>query len=234
MTGVQTCALPILLRYAGARINTWRKLVDQGSFHAVQAQPWPPAPPYSRLARLHSAPLLIYLLPKLKVVPTTFRAAFQADTDRAMNAAGLALRRFQLQHGNLPARLNDLIPQFLSSMPMDGMNGQPLRYRVNADGSFTLWSVGDNLTDDNGNPSWPVSTSTNGFPYFQPFISPPWWRGIDAVWPSVATDLQISEYRPAAVTHPTMRSPKPVPINTDLMKRYGLMPAPPKGKPRER
>ena len=83
--GDQACAT--LLRYAGARINTWRKLVDQGSFHAVQAQPWPPAPPYSRLARLHSAPLLIYLLPKLKVVPTTFRAAFQADTDRAMNAA---------------------------------------------------------------------------------------------------------------------------------------------------
>ena len=33
------------------------------------------------------------------------------------------------------------------------MDGQPLRYRRNADGTFLLYSIGENGKDDGGNPS---------------------------------------------------------------------------------
>ena len=42
------------------------------------------------------------------------------------------------------------MPQFIAKLPHDVINGQPLKYRRNADGSFTLYSVGWNETDDGG------------------------------------------------------------------------------------
>ena len=52
-----------------------------------------------------------------------------------------------------PARsetLAALEPQFIAKLPHDVMNGQPLKYRRMADGSFILYSVGWNETDDGG------------------------------------------------------------------------------------
>ena len=44
----------------------------------------------------------------------------------------------------------ELTPTFLTDMPRDFMDGQPLRYRRNEDGAFTLYSVGQNCLDDGG------------------------------------------------------------------------------------
>ncbi|MFM2082052.1 MAG: hypothetical protein RL380_743, partial [Verrucomicrobiota bacterium] len=62
----------------------------------------------------------------------------------------LALERHRLAHGEYPATLDALAPQFLAQVPHDLINGQPLHYRREASGQFILYSVGWNETDDGG------------------------------------------------------------------------------------
>ena len=77
------------------------------------------------------------------------------ETQRRFTITALALKRYRLRHGKFPTELDALVPQFLSAVPMDLMSAKPLRYRLNGDGSFTLYSVGKNGRDDGGD-----STST--------------------------------------------------------------------------
>lgn len=71
-------------------------------------------------------------------------------TRQELVMTAIALKRYALRHGQSPDRLADLVPGFLSTVPTDLMDGKPLRYRLNADGSFLLYSVGANLRDDGG------------------------------------------------------------------------------------
>jgi hypothetical protein len=71
-----------------------------------------------------------------------------------------ALERYRLAHGEYPASLDVLAPQFIDKVPHDIINGQPLHYRVTgtpssqssdaASGKFVLYSVGWNEKDDGG------------------------------------------------------------------------------------
>ena len=91
----------------------------------------------------------------------------------------IALKRYELRHGELPSTLTALVPEFLPGVPHDYMDGQPLRYRVNRDASFTLYSVGENAVDDAGDPS-PADLPRSG-----ELVGP--WTGRDWVWPRVVT-----------------------------------------------
>lgn len=42
----------------------------------------------------------------------------------------LAIERFRAQHGALPNGLDDLVPDYLESVPLDPFDGQPLRFNV--------------------------------------------------------------------------------------------------------
>ena len=42
------------------------------------------------------------------------------------------------------------MPEFLAEVPVDPIDGQPLRYRRSADWLFRLWSVGDDGVDNGG------------------------------------------------------------------------------------
>src|SRR5262249_21205492 len=61
----------------------------------------------------------------------------------------LALDRYRLAHGRWPADLGALVPDFLLVGYTDPVDGQPLRYRVLADG-VVVYSVGQNRQDDGG------------------------------------------------------------------------------------
>ena len=61
-----------------------------------------------------------------------------------------ALERFKLAHGNYPATLNELMPQFIEKIPHDFIGGEPLHYQRTTDGKISLYSVGWNETDDSG------------------------------------------------------------------------------------
>ena len=83
------------------------------------------------------------------VIPTFSKFAnTQATIDQAVIAC--ALERYRLAHGAFPDQLDALVPQYLTKLPHDLINGQPLHYRRTDDGLFLLYSVGWNETDDNG------------------------------------------------------------------------------------
>src|SRR5436309_9873256 len=118
--------------------------------------------------------------------PRAFENVVRLETQRSLLIAAIALRRYQIRYGRLPPDLDSLAPEFLAAVPVDYMNGQPLHYRVEPDGSFRLYSVGLDGKDDGGNPQ-PVS---------------PWktytglFDGRDAVWPrlvSSATETASAE-----------------------------------------
>ncbi|NDA67793.1 MAG: hypothetical protein EBY09_14325, partial [Verrucomicrobia bacterium] len=102
-----------------------------------------------------------------------FRTALLYEGRREMTIAALALERFRRQHGRHPQALKELVPAFVPAVPVDWMDGQPLRYRLNADGTYTLWSIGEDLKDDGGDGTeLPTTPSRVDF-----------WERRDVVWP---------------------------------------------------
>jgi hypothetical protein len=61
-----------------------------------------------------------------------------------------ALERYRLAHGVYPGSLDALAPDCIDALPHDVMNGQPYHYQLRPDGTFLLYSVGWNQTDDGG------------------------------------------------------------------------------------
>lgn len=102
-----------------------------------------------------------------------FETAIRLETQRRMTITVIALRRFQRQNGHYPVSLTELVPRFLTKPLMDPWSGTPLHYRRNADGTFTLYSVGEDGRDDGGDPTPRVPGSKIEF-----------WSGKDVVWPA--------------------------------------------------
>jgi hypothetical protein len=86
------------------------------------------------------------------------------------------------------------------------MDGGELRYRVNADGTWILYSVGENGVDDGGNP-WPRPGRSQTEHY---------GSGLDAVWLEPATPEEVAREEEAS---------QRVGVDAQMMKRYGLVPA---------
>ncbi len=111
--------------------------------------------------------------------------AFRAETEREIVVAAIALKRHQLKFGRLPDTVGDLTPELLAEMPTDFMDGQPLRYIPNRDGSFLLYSVGLDGKDDGGSQGGaerPLSPKAT------------WLSGRDWIWPQPATSDAIEGY----------------------------------------
>lgn len=102
--------------------------------------------------------------------------AAQTECRREMSVAALGLKRYRLRHGQWPESLDALVPQFLSELPRDWMNGEPLRYRRNPDDTFTLYSVGLDGKDEGGDPAPRAGTKVSFF------------HGRDMVWERPATE----------------------------------------------
>jgi hypothetical protein len=134
-------------------------------------------------------------VPDYRRVFSGFASTLGRTIVREMSAEGckrivvtaLALKRYQLQHGNWPEKLAALSPEFLPTVPLDPVDGRPLRYRRNDDGTFVLYSIGENGVDDGGDVT-PVRTtysSTGGW-Y--------WLRASDWVWPQPATSAEVENF----------------------------------------
>ena len=65
-------------------------------------------------------------------------------------AVVLALRQYEQAEHHSPQTLQDLVPKYLSEIPVDPFDGKPLRYRLRADGRWIVYSVGPNQLDENG------------------------------------------------------------------------------------
>jgi hypothetical protein len=109
---------------------------------------------------------------------------FAAEVARELAVTALALKRYQLAHTQYPATLSALVPDFLPSLPRDPADHQPLRYHLKPDGTFLLYSIGEDGVDDDGDPS------PSGTPQ-----SVAWLEGRDVVWPIPATTAEISAFQ---------------------------------------
>jgi hypothetical protein len=99
--------------------------------------------PYTLMAKL--------LLPALgNAVRKSARMQTCVDATRV----ACALERYRLADGKLPASLDGLAPRFIAAIPGDVIDGRPLRYRLDPDGGYVLYSIGWNQTDDGGVLAW--------------------------------------------------------------------------------
>jgi len=111
--------------------------------------------------------------------------SMRVETERSLALAAIAVKRYALRNGKPPASLDALVPEFLSSVPVDYMDGQPVKYRVKPDGGFLLYSVGEDGNDDGGDASLPADkTNTRNI-----------WGRKDLVWPAPATAAEVEVYR---------------------------------------
>jgi hypothetical protein len=132
------------------------------------------------------------------LAPAMERASAKAarlEVQRELTVTAIALKRYALRHGKLPPTLAALVPDFLPHTPKDLIDGQPLRYRLHADGSFLLYSVNEDGKDDGGDPR-PTSPASQNYSF---------GNGRDMVWPMPATAQEAAE----AQAKEARRSPSP-------------------------
>jgi hypothetical protein len=115
----------------------------------------------------------------------SIKKAEQIEAIRSIAVTAIALKRYQLGHGELPRTLAALVPAYLSSMPLDPVVGQPLRYRLNSDGTFVLYSIGLDGVDEGGDAARRGSGSS-GRPSF--VLANDW------VWPQPATAKEVKAW----------------------------------------
>lgn len=106
-----------------------------------------------------------------------WEVTFEHLTSHQLFVTAVALRRHAMWHGTFPETLNALVPDLLTEPPVDYMDGAPLRYRRNKDGTFLLYSVGADGRDDGGDHAPKSGTPTNPLPL----------AGRDWVWPRMAS-----------------------------------------------
>jgi hypothetical protein len=110
--------------------------------------------------------------------PTYERAwslTLQNLTLNEMALTAIAIKRYELRHGEEPSALSELTPEILAALPRDFMDGKQLRYLRRAKGRFILYSIGQDLRDDGGDMALGKSENPRQIP------SP--WAGKDWVWP---------------------------------------------------
>ena len=129
--------------------------------------------PYGRL-RFFIGRMLIGSLANL------MRRAWVAQTTAEITRTAIAIKRYELREGKLPDALEALVPEFLSRVPVDYMDGKPLRYCMESDGEFVLYSIGVDGRDGHGDATY--ATGTRSAPR-------------DIIWPRAASDVDILGWR---------------------------------------
>jgi hypothetical protein len=111
-----------------------------------------------QVQRQHYSPYKVLALAMAPAVASSVKKFAFAQFDVDVARVACALERYRLAHGEYPATLDALAPQFIEKVPHDIIGGQPLHYRLADDGRFVLYSVGWNAKDDGGT----VALTKNG------------------------------------------------------------------------
>jgi len=114
--------------------------------------------------------------------------AAETKARRRLVIAAIALERHRVAHGSYPKELQSVVPDVLESVPVDFMDGKPLRYRLCEPGAFVLYSVGLDCVDDGGKFSMAKKTRDE-FPKLDPFDGP------DLIWPRAASDAETQAFQ---------------------------------------
>jgi len=167
-----------------ARTNSWTALpVWNHTEDASAEMPW-------RVLFEHAEDLgrydrYRYLLSgdSFSVTDIIIRGTLRAQVQQQMAVTAIALQRYRLRNGKLPADLGALVPDLLKTLPRDSMDGKTLRYKLQPDGGFLLYSVGEDGKDDGGSPA-PADSATK----FRSLSD-----GRDTVWPKPASPAEAAQ-----------------------------------------
>jgi hypothetical protein len=122
-----------------------------------------------------------------RVLQSTVSKTIRIEAARRVVIAATALKRFQVKHGKWPDTLGELVPEFISAVPVDPYDGKPLRYQPNPDGNYLLYCVGEDGVDDGGDPTLPTGIISSSL-YWQNTHARDW------VWPQPATEAEIKYF----------------------------------------
>jgi hypothetical protein len=85
-----------------------------------------------------------------ELMPALERASLmkcRTNVSVAATQVSIALRCYQLEHGELPDSLDALVPKYFDAVPLDDYDGEPIRYSKQ---KKVIYSVGDDLVDSGG------------------------------------------------------------------------------------
>jgi hypothetical protein len=99
----------------------------------------------SRVAQMRYT-TTVMLLPAVQAVS---HALLRAEADARLSQTALACERFQLRNDRYPDSLDELVPEYLPSVPEEPFAAIPLRYRP-GDAEALLYSRSVNRQDDAG------------------------------------------------------------------------------------
>jgi len=89
------------------------------------------------------------LLPAFERVQAKF---METHTVVQQVQTGCKLEQFRRKHGEFPESLDQLAAEFSTTVPLDIIDGAPMRYRRESAGSYVLYSIARNGKDDGGLP----------------------------------------------------------------------------------
>ncbi len=140
----------ILMYLPGSKVNARAALLERMS-RLIEISKLPPEEQVEPLKRekatLAKEPYLVR-----EIMPATEKIAEAERRTRSVlrcAAAGLAVERYRHKHGRWPEKLDDLKGEFLSAVPLDPYDQQPVRYRNDGEG-VVIWCLGTDRTDDGG------------------------------------------------------------------------------------
>ena len=98
-------------------------------------------------------PILDHVFLAKAMIPSVTRVhhrAAEAQTAAHQAAIACALERYRRKHGDYPADLGSLAPEFLKLVPHDVVGGKPMHYKASK--PIAVYSVGWDETDNGGTP----------------------------------------------------------------------------------
>ena len=87
----------------------------------------------------------------LPATASAHEAAACADARRQALRLGLAAEEYRDRHGRFPKKLDDLVPDYISAVPVDPFDGKPMRMK-RTDHGLIVYSIGPDMVDNGGAP----------------------------------------------------------------------------------
>lgn len=176
------------LSVLSTNLHYWQQGLENSELASAcrAAREWHNRSPLARALSKHK-PLFSGRTHVSAIGPDFLAQAAALETLQRLTLTAIAIRRFHLRHNRLPESLDDLVPGFMDKLPMDVMDGKPLRYQPLEDGRFRLRSVGLDGKDANGHLGLPRECYIHDIRWTSNEFYSMWLLGADWVWPRRAT-----------------------------------------------
>ncbi|MGD0091679.1 MAG: hypothetical protein ABSE73_17325, partial [Planctomycetota bacterium] len=93
----------------------------------------------------------------LPVLTHSCQSFARAEARHRLGRLALAVATFRAKTGQLPAKLEGLVPEYIAEVPLDPYDDKPLRL-VSHPAGIILYSIGPDLTDDGGTKEFDSAT----------------------------------------------------------------------------